>query len=141
MSFVGNKLLKNMSEIYERRCGQKVPENIFFGIFESCYISSAKDSYPRYRKQCQKISQFVGQKTLKSTFFSKKNVDFGAVVMATSSFFENLADCITMLADGTFKTSPEPFAQLRQFLVYAKTKKFFWLLFYHLTSLKNFAYS
>ena len=32
--------------------------------------------------------------------------------MATRFFIENLADCDTVLADGTFKTAPEPFTQI-----------------------------
>ena len=45
-------------------------------------------------------------------FFLEKSVDFGAVVIATRCFFEYLADCDTVLADGTFKTAPEPFTQI-----------------------------
>ena len=32
--------------------------------------------------------------------------------MATRFFFKNLADCDTVLADGTFKIAPEPFTQI-----------------------------
>ena len=107
-----------MSEIFEDVI-QQIPEND-----ENCapnYRDVRHILYYHRKKQLPCIPKTVSDinfssswaKTLSGKqFLLAKNDEVGAVVMSTRFFIENLSDCDTILANGTFKTAPEPFAQI-----------------------------
>ena len=118
VSAVENEPSRNMSEIFQDVI-QQIPEND-----ENCapnYRDVRHILYYHRKKQLPCIPKTVSDinfssswaKTLSGKqFLLAKNDEVGAVVMSTRFFIENLSDCDTILADGTFKTAPEPFAQI-----------------------------
>ena len=99
------------------RCGQKnswkwQKSRVNFSEYSKFFIFS-ENSYLGYANSVKfNFFQFVGQNIFRKAIFSRKNVDFGAVVMATRFFIETFLDCDTVLADDTFKTEPQPFSQV-----------------------------